>query len=229
MPAGRPCKICQDSTKARQAAQLVASGLTDEAVGKQLGVSRAAAQRHRTLHIVAPARALVQAAAKDAPAKEKRAEILAAAEAGDPTAFVELAAIVSDLKKVHQRLERTADAAEEDNQRLAVASLSSQQLRAAEEPEHRCGGVGDDQDLGDAHADRPADLHCLVREPARRRDRPPQPTAKPRHPADLDVLNALITISRDAGDRAAALGYAEELVRLVPGSADARALRDSLR
>jgi len=141
MPAGRPCKICQDSTKARQAAQLVASGLTDEAVGKQLGVSRAAAQRHRTLHIVAPARALVQAAAKDAPAKEKRAEILAAAEAGDPTAFVELAAIVSDLKKVHQRLERTADAAEEDNQRLAVASLSSQQLRAAE-VRAKIGGVG---------------------------------------------------------------------------------------
>ena len=32
----------------------------------------------------------------------------------------------------HERLERTADAAEVDNQRLAVASLSSQQLRAAE-------------------------------------------------------------------------------------------------
>jgi tetratricopeptide (TPR) repeat protein len=54
-------------------------------------------------------------------------------------------------------------------------------------------------------------------------------SAHQRHPVDVDILNALITISRDAGDRAAALGYAEELVRLVPGNADARALRDSLR
>src|SRR5207248_5536775 len=53
----------------------------------------------------------------------------------------ELAAIVSDLKKVHERLERTADAAEVDNQRLAVASLSSQQLRAAE-VRAKIGGIG---------------------------------------------------------------------------------------
>jgi hypothetical protein len=50
-------------------------------------------------------------------------------------------AIVADLRKVHARLERTADAAEHDNQRLAVASLSSQQLRAAE-VRAKIGGVG---------------------------------------------------------------------------------------
>ena len=49
--------------------------------------------------------------------------------------------IVTDLRKVHERLERTADAAEQDNQRLAVGSLSAQQLRAAE-VRAKIGGVG---------------------------------------------------------------------------------------
>jgi hypothetical protein len=42
---------------------------------------------------------------------------------------------------VQERLERTADAAEADKQRLAVASLSGQQLRAAE-VRAKLGGVG---------------------------------------------------------------------------------------
>lgn len=66
-------------------------------------------------------------------------------------------------------------------------------------------------------AGRPADALAALR------------LAHERHPADVDVLNALITIARDSGDRAAATGYAEELVRLLPGSAEARALLDSLR
>lgn len=73
--------------------------------------------------------------------REQREEMLAAAESGDPSAFIALAAIVNDLRKVHERLERTADAAEQDNQRLAVASLSSQQLRTAE-VRAKIGGVG---------------------------------------------------------------------------------------
>ncbi len=67
--------------------------------------------------------------------------MLAAAEAGDPSAFVALAGIVADLRKVHERLEATADAAARDNQRVAVASLSAQQLRAAE-VRAKIGGVG---------------------------------------------------------------------------------------
>ncbi len=53
--------------------------------------------------------------------------------------------------------------------------------------------------------------------------------AHERHPADVDLLSALVTIARDAGDRAAAADYAEQLVRLLPGNADARALLNSLR
>src|SRR5438045_8183662 len=116
---GRPCGICSSSDKMRRAAELVAAGSTDEAVGAELGVSRAAAQRHRSLHVVKPAKALVEAAGKGQDAREQRAQVLAAAEAGDPLAFVALTQIVTDLRKVHERLERTADAAEQDNQLLA--------------------------------------------------------------------------------------------------------------
>src|SRR5689334_18146797 len=120
---GRPCTICADSKKARRAAELFAAGFSDQAIGDELGVGRMSVNRHRLNHVVAPAKALVEAAGKGQDVREQRAQLLAAAESGDPSAFVALAGIVADLRKVHERLERTADAAEQDNQRLAVASL----------------------------------------------------------------------------------------------------------
>jgi hypothetical protein len=118
---GRPCILCSDSKKARLAAEMVAAGASDQAVATRFGIGRSSAQRHRVGHVVKPAKALAEAAGKGQDAKEKRAEIMAAAEAGDPSAFVVLAGIVADLRKVHERLERTAEAAEVDNQRLAVS------------------------------------------------------------------------------------------------------------
>jgi predicted CXXCH cytochrome family protein len=53
--------------------------------------------------------------------------------------------------------------------------------------------------------------------------------ASHQHPADFDILTALATISRDAGDRQAAIGYAEELVRAAPNAPQARGLLESLR
>jgi len=138
---GRPCTICVDTSKTRLAAELIASGASDQVVADRLGVGRMSVVRHRKNHLEAPAKALLAAVNKGHDAREQRAEMLAAAEAGDPTAFVALAAIVADLRKVHERLERTADAAEQDNQRLAVASISAQQLRAAE-VRAKIGGVG---------------------------------------------------------------------------------------
>jgi hypothetical protein len=139
---GRPCLLCSDSTLTRRAAEMIAAGASDQAVAAALGTaSRASVQRHRQNHLVAPARALAEAAGKGRDAREQRAEVLAAAEAGDPSAFVALAGIVADLRKVHERLERTAGAAEQDNQRLAVSSLSAQQLRATE-VRAKIGGVG---------------------------------------------------------------------------------------
>lgn len=52
--------------------------------------------------------------------------------------------------------------------------------------------------------------------------------ANGQHPADFDILIALATISRDAGDRQAAIGYAKELVRVAPNAAQARSLLGSL-
>jgi Flp pilus assembly protein TadD len=48
--------------------------------------------------------------------------------------------------------------------------------------------------------------------------------AHARHPGDRDVLTALATISRDAGDRRAAAGYARALVALSPSDPAARRL-----
>jgi len=143
MAAGRPCLICADSDKATLVTAMIGEGASDQAIADRLGgeLSRMAVSRHRRNHIEAPARALVEAAAKGRDVIEERAQALAAAHAGDPTAFLALAEIVADLRKVHARLERTADAAERDNQRLAVSALSGQQLRAAE-VRARMGGVG---------------------------------------------------------------------------------------
>ncbi|MFC3123518.1 hypothetical protein ACFOD4_00475 [Pseudoroseomonas globiformis] len=91
-----------------------------------------AVSRHRRNHLLAPAQAVAAMAAKGQDAALRRAQVITAAEAGDPMAFVTLASIVEDLRRVHERLERTAAAAEDDDQRLAVASLSAQQLRATE-------------------------------------------------------------------------------------------------
>jgi hypothetical protein len=122
---------------------MIAEGVSDQKIADRLGggLSRWAVSRHRRNHVEAPAKAIAQAAAKGRDVVEQRAQTLAAAEAGDPAAFVALATIVDDLRKVHDRLERTAAAAEGDSQRLAVASLAGQQLRAAE-VRAKLGGVG---------------------------------------------------------------------------------------
>jgi len=50
-----------------------------------------------------------------------------------------------------------------------------------------------------------------------------------RHPDDRDTLLALISFSRDAGDFATALDYAERLARVAPNDSDVAALIESLR
>ena len=120
---------------------MIAAGAADQAIVDKLGVNRMAISRHRHNHIMLPARAVAEMAGKGREAVEQRAHILAAVEAGDPMAFIGLAGIVADLRRVHERLERTAEAAEQDSQRLAVSALSAQQLRAAE-VRAKMGGVG---------------------------------------------------------------------------------------
>ena len=137
----QPCRVCLDPQKAKRAAELIASGASDLAIAKELDLGRMSVQRHRTNHVLAPVKALARAADKGREGREQRQQVLAAAESGDPTAWLGVAAIVQDLRKATDRLERAADGAETDNQRLAVASLSGQQLRAAE-VRAKLGGVG---------------------------------------------------------------------------------------
>ncbi len=50
-----------------------------------------------------------------------------------------------------------------------------------------------------------------------------------RHPASVDILVALATITRDMGDRSAAISYAERLMKIAPNNRQARALLEGLR
>jgi predicted CXXCH cytochrome family protein len=50
-----------------------------------------------------------------------------------------------------------------------------------------------------------------------------------RHPNDRDILMALVSYSREAGDPAGALGYAEQAARIAPGDPNLAALIGQLR
>ena len=144
--AGRICGICANSNTMQRAAGLIAEGLPDQKIADALGfpgnAGRMLVSRHRRFHVLAPAAAIAEAASKGRANVDQRQELVAAAEAGDvAAAFLSLERIACDLRRVQERLERTAEAAEDDKQRLAVASLSGQQLRAAE-VRAKLGGVG---------------------------------------------------------------------------------------
>jgi hypothetical protein len=144
--AGNICGICASGSTMKRAAELIAEGLSDQKIADTLGfpgnAGRMLVSRHRRFHVLAPAAAVVEAADKGRANVEQREQLVAAAESGDTAAaFLALNQIAADLRRVQERLERTAGAAEVDQQRLAVASLSGQQLRAAE-VRARLGNVG---------------------------------------------------------------------------------------
>ena len=128
----RNCLICSDPSKLRIAAEMVAAGATYRVISERLQVGRMVVYRHAKNHIAAPARAILAAANKGSDVRAERERAVVLAEQGDPASWLSLAEIVSDLRRVHTRLEQQADAAAQENQRLAVASLSSQQLKAQE-------------------------------------------------------------------------------------------------
>ena len=139
----RDCLICLDADKTKAVAELIATGVSDRAIARQIGgVSHMSVARHRQNHVARPAQAFARAAARTHEIRVQRQKAIQAAENGDiAAAFIGLEAIAADLRRVQERLERTAEAAEVDQQRLAVASLSGQQLRAAE-VRAKLGGVG---------------------------------------------------------------------------------------
>ena len=139
----RPCKICANPKSLSTAAGMIAGGATDEEVARAIGgLSYMSVSRHRKNHIEKPAAALARAADKGRAVAEQREQTVAAAEAGNiAAAYVGLASVVETLRGVGDRLERVAAGAEGSGSHLAVASLSSQQLRAAE-LRARIGGIG---------------------------------------------------------------------------------------
>ena len=144
--AGNTCKICASAELSAKCASLVAAGLSDAQVAAQLGAgatSRAAVGRHRRQHLLPVTRKLTELAARDAPAKAQRQEIMAAADAGDldPSDYLSVARIVGDLRRIGERLERVAAQAESAEQPLAVSSLAGQQIRL-NETRGKLGGVG---------------------------------------------------------------------------------------
>jgi hypothetical protein len=144
--AGRICRICADTRTIKRAASLIAEGLSDQKIADRLNLAgnagRVLVSRHRRFHVEAPARMVAEAASKGRANVQDREQLVAAAESGNTAAaFLALNQIAADLRRVQERLERTAEAAEVDQQRLAVASLSGQQLRAAE-VRAKLGGVG---------------------------------------------------------------------------------------
>jgi Flp pilus assembly protein TadD len=50
-----------------------------------------------------------------------------------------------------------------------------------------------------------------------------------RHPGDRETLSALIGFARDAGDYAAALGYAERLAKIEPDNPDVARMVEELK
>ena len=144
---GHPCKICSSSELSRRCQELIASGLSDAQVAAQLGdgvTSRAGVNRHRRTHLLPVTRAIVEAGSKDAPAKAERGRLLEAAENGtlNPADYLSLSAIVSELKGIGSRLERTAAAAESGGQYPVAVSAAAQQIRLNESKARLAGHGG---------------------------------------------------------------------------------------
>src|SRR5690348_13562139 len=99
---------------------MIATGASAQAVANKIGlVSRMSVARHRQNHVERPAKAIVKAANKGKDVRDERNQLIAAVEGGDlAAAFLSLERIAADLRRVQERLERTAEAAECDKQRL---------------------------------------------------------------------------------------------------------------
>jgi hypothetical protein len=137
---GRSCSLCASPELIRKVVtQGIAAGLSDQAIVNELQAngfqaSRPGVNRHRHNCVLKPAQAIAQAAGKGKDVKEKRQEIVAAAEAGDlsPEHFLSLASLTSELHRAADRLNRASDTAEAGGQLAALAALVGQVHRNVE-------------------------------------------------------------------------------------------------
>ncbi len=127
----RPCALCTHPDQAAVTAAL-ASGASDRAIGRQFGISHVSVGRHRREHVVRPMQVAAAALDKGRAVRERREQLVQGAQEGNPLDFIALTTIVQDVRTIHQRLDRMAEAAEQRGSAQGVAQLSGQQLRAAE-------------------------------------------------------------------------------------------------
>jgi hypothetical protein len=131
------CSVCTNPN--RQAIETaICTGITDEAVARQFGIQRVSVGRHRRNHIIRAAHDRLAILTRDAPLREER-QLLAAAASADEAPIDEVVkaslgtrALLKKLNNIENRLERVADLAEQAGSPTGVAVLAGQQIRSLE-------------------------------------------------------------------------------------------------
>jgi hypothetical protein len=125
----RPCAICSSTEKARVATEMYAAGRLDREVAAAVGVSVAAANRHKLNH------ASTEVADREAQALPGRDDLT------DPTTYVEKGPVTNSLEQAERRYKRIADKAESNGQSMVALSAVNGLVRVAE-ARTRLGQVG---------------------------------------------------------------------------------------
>jgi hypothetical protein len=143
MPKGRACNVCASEKLSRSVSQLLAEGLSQSEIARRLKIGKMSLSRHVRAHLLPVTKAIARAVERDNPAREQRQALIEAAEAGElqPEHYLTLGAIIGDLKRAADRIERVSSAAEEAGQPTAVAALTGQAIRAIE-TRSKLGSVG---------------------------------------------------------------------------------------
>jgi hypothetical protein len=128
----RPCSICSSTEKTRIATEMYATGRPDREVAAAVGVSVAAANRHKLNHHGAASNEVVEQGAKALPGPD---------DLTDPTMYVEKGPVTNSLERAERRYKRIADRAEGNGQSMVALSAVNGLVRVAE-ARARLGQVG---------------------------------------------------------------------------------------
>jgi hypothetical protein len=128
----RPCAICSSSERTLIANEMYAAGRLDREVAAAVGVSVAAANRHKINHHGTDSTELID---QGACATTEWDDLT------DPTVYVEKEAVTTSMERAEQRYERIADRAEKNGQSMVALSAVNGLVRVAE-ARARLGQVG---------------------------------------------------------------------------------------
>ena len=130
MPAGHPCRICSAPAETlKRVNEMIAAGAAELAIAKAHGFSRSSVHRHRHNHVLAVARRSPRPPPRVLGWGTTRAGYTGGRDRrARPCQLARPGGVVGDLREVHDRLQRSAEAAEANEQLLAVGALGAQQL-----------------------------------------------------------------------------------------------------